>query len=303
MSNFIKKLVDTKSVFNNQDFSDLLIEVDENKRTKLQKTILEMYKDVLFVCEKHSIVPYLIGGSALGAIRHKGFIPWDDDLDIGMTRSDYTSFVQVFEKELSDKYILNAPNITSNAKTRFTKIFKKGTVCREIIDREDSLNGIFLDIFIIENIPRNTLKRKIKGTLCNMLQFISGQVYLCENDSPIVKDIYTRAGKANYFIRKIIGTVFSFRSASKWFDSVDRNCQYKKTGLYGICTGRKHYFGEIFEEKVLFPPQYMRFCDIDAPIFSDYDTYLKNLYGEYMKLPPEDKREKHYLRELKFEED
>lgn len=299
MADFLKGMADARSSLDVHD--DILMEIDSDTRVKLQAAILDMYKDILNVCKQHNIAPYLIGGSALGAVRHQGFIPWDDDIDIGMTRDDYRKFVKIFDAELGDRYIINAPNVTPKPKTRFTKVFKKGTVCREATDKEDSLNGLFLDIFIIENVPRNKLIRKIKGTYCNALQFISSQVYLYENDNPALKALYSHSGEENYKSRMRIGRIFSFRSAEKWFNAVDKAVQHKKkTGLYAIATGRKHYFGEIFEEDIFFPVQYRTFVDIEAPLFNNLDVYLRNLYHDYMQLPPEDKRERHYVVELKF---
>jgi lipopolysaccharide cholinephosphotransferase len=300
MSKYIKYATSARDALNSQDISDLLIEIDEETRHRLQISLTDMYRDILHVCQDNNIVPYLIGGSALGAIRHKGFIPWDDDIDIGMTRSDYEKFVELFNVKLADKYILNAPNVSENPKARFTKIYKKGTVCREVTDSEKSVNGIFLDIFLIENIPANKIIRKIKGTYCNALQFISGQVYLYENNNPILKEMYSRSDKKNYEFRMWIGKLFSFRSSVKWFNSVDKAARYKETGIYGIVTGRKHYFGEIFNGDVFFPHQYVQFEDIKAPVFHDTDTYLKNLYRNYMELPPVEKRERHCVIELKF---
>ena len=86
---------------------------------QLQLCLLGIYKDVRHVCDKYEIPLYLMGGSALGAVRHKGFIPWDDDLDVAMTRRDYRRFCEVFEQELSQKYTLNAPNYCDNARVRF----------------------------------------------------------------------------------------------------------------------------------------------------------------------------------------
>lgn len=289
---------DSRKALNRHNYDDLLIEINEDKRKQLQELLLSMYKDILSVCKKYRLVPFLVGGSALGAVRHSGFIPWDDDLDIGMTRRHYNRFVQIFEQELSDRYILNAPNVSRKPKARFAKIIKKGTVLREATDTDNSENGAFLDIFIIENVPINRFQRKIRGSVCNLLQFISSRVYLYENRNPVLKEMYSRNSIINYTTRMIVGKIFSFRKAAKWFEYVDKWAQFKRTGLYGLVTGRKHYFGEIFERDVFFPPQYIQFCDITAPIFHDCDSYLENLYGSYMEIPSEDERERHYVLEI-----
>ncbi len=297
--NKVKGITNSKEALRSIDMEDVLIEIDDDTRIRLQNSILFMYKDLKCVCEKYSITPYLVGGSAIGSLRHKGFIPWDDDLDIAMSRSDYNKFVEIFSSELGDSYVLNAPNMLGNSKNRFPKVYKKDTVFREIFEKDDSEpNGLFLDIFIIENIPRNRLVRFFKGTRCNFLQFISSQVYIYENDNPVSREVLSRAG--TYRMKRIIGKLFSWRKASRWFDIIDKASQYKHTGLCGIVTGRHHYFGEIFEEDVFFPAKYVPFCDIEAPVFNDLDKYLTYLHGNYMELPPVDKRERHFVKELKF---
>lgn len=294
-----KGIANARNSLSTVNMDDVLIEVDDNTRHKLQENILLMYKDLKEVCDKYSITPYLVGGSAIGSIRHKGFIPWDDDLDVAMSRTDYDKFVSIFEKEFGDRYILNAPNYSKNAKTRFAKVFKRGTVFREIFERDGAEpTGLFLDIFIIENVPKNRLVRFFKGTRCNILQFISSQVYIYENDNEVSREVLSRAG--TYKLKMLIGKIFSWRSSSKWFDIVDNASRYKHTGKCGIVTGRHHYFGEIFDEKVFFPARYEQFCDIKAPVFNELETYLTYLHGNYMELPPVEKRERHFVKELDF---
>ncbi len=297
----LNRIFKAKECLNLIDFSNILIEVDEDLRKKIQKELLLMYKDVIYICTKYNIVPFLAGGSALGAVRHKGFIPWDDDLDIAMTRKDYQIFTKIFDKELSDKYYLCAPNYSKKVKSRFPKIIKKGTLYKEATDADDdTINGLFLDIFIVEGVPNNKLHRKIKGNYCNVLMFIAGQVALYENREGLAKEIYMRMGKMNYYMRIGIGFLFSFHSSSRWFEKVDRNVRYNcnRTKQVGLPTGRKHYFGEILDKDKLFPAQYVEFEDIEAPVFKDIDYYLFNLYGDYMKIPPREKREKHFLVEI-----
>ena len=104
MSTFLRGMTNSRSSLDVKD--DSLIEIDEETRERLQLAILDMYKDVFTACQKYNIIPYLIGGSALGAVRHKGFIPWDDDLDIKMLREDYDKFNNLMEQENNQIYKL-----------------------------------------------------------------------------------------------------------------------------------------------------------------------------------------------------
>lgn len=300
MLNIIKQLCNSKAMLNSIETKDCLIEVDEKLRIQLQRILLEMFRDVYRVCQDNNIEIVLVGGSALGAERHKGFIPWDDDLDIGMTRDNYRKFVKIFEKTLGTKYFLCAPNYANNAKTRFPKVLKKNTTMQEVIDSKDfNLQRVFLDIFIIDNVPDGRIHRRIKGMWCNLLEFISGVVFFYENADELTKDIYTRAGVANYLIRMTIGRIFSFFCASKWNDMVDRAIQYNRDSRdVTLATGRKHYFGEILESDKLFPVTYCEFEGELAPVFKDNDYYLRNLYGNYKDIPPIEKRERHFIRRI-----
>lgn len=296
MRKVLQNISDGRKALQSTQAERFLVELDDEKRRQLQKVLLDIYKDIDMVCRENDLTAFLSGGSSLGAVRHKGFIPWDDDLDVAMTREDFEIFRKVFRRKYKDKYIINAPNYSKDAKTRFVKVLKKDTVCREIIDsRNSDLQRIAIDIFLIEKIPENRMHRFIKGSFCNILEFISSQVILRES-SRTAAAFYRETGTAGFLIRMGIGTVFSFANSSAWFNAVDKIARYDgKTDLYGIPTGRKHYFGEIYTREMLFPPKYVDFCDIKAPIFHDYDAYLRNLYGDYMQVPPPEERERHYF--------
>lgn len=305
-----------KSVFNNLSsrkaasnslsaYQEGLLDIDEKTRLRLQQTLLSMYLDVKSVCDKYNIVPFLVGGSCLGAIRHKGFIPWDDDLDIGMTRKDYCIFRDVFEKELGNSYYLSAPDYSKTPKARFPKIMKKGTICRELGDNsEPEKCGIALDIFILDNIPSNKMIRIGKGLFCNILEFVGGQVNLKENMGTQLEKSLKAEGFTEYMIRMAVGTICGIVPSYKWYVWTDRAVQFKtETDYIGLPTGRKHYFGEILPAAYFFPPRFIEFCGVMVPVFHEAEKYLINLYGDdYMSLPPIEKRERHLIRELKFED-
>lgn len=300
----VGKLVNSKDTNNSiaRD-SGLLKEMDEASRHRLQMTLLEMYKDIKAVCDKHGIVIYCIGGSALGAVRHKGFIPWDDDLDLGITRSEYRKLEKIFDQELSDKYILNAPNRSPQPVQKFPRILKKDSYYRSVINaNDDELNCIFLDVFIIENTPDNAFRRKLKGTYCNFLGMLAWEVFIWEHRNAEVKEFLCAAGKMNYYIRIILGFLFSFRKSAKWFNSFDKAIQYDNENSKCCClaTGRKRYFGEIMRREQWFPGVIRQFEDTDALLFQDLEYYLTNLYGDYMQIPPVEKRERHNICEMYF---
>ena len=282
--------------------SSAIRELSEQEMQKLKSVLTEMLLDVLQVCKTHNIQIMLGGGSALGAIRHQGFIPWDDDLDLMMTRVDYVRFCEVFEENLGDKYFLVAPNHGEQYLTRFPKIMKRDTVLRSITDVGSPLPCcIFLDIFLLENVPVNWLLRFFKGMWCNVLMFIGSRVYLYERDNPVFRAHMSGTKEAEKALKTTlrIGKLFSFIPSRKWSDWVDKAVQYpKKTGLLGAPTGRKHYFGEIHPESVFLPTSKGTFEGNDVPLPQEWDTYLKCLFGDYMQIPPPEKREKHFVVEL-----
>lgn len=299
---FIKN-ISQKQKLNEVYSGDLLVEIEDETRKIIQSSLLEMFLDIQEICIRNHIMIYLCGGSALGAVRHKGFIPWDDDIDISMTRADYKRFCKIFQKELSDHYVLNAPNYCDNPKSRFPKIMKKGTVFREIGDISDEENcGLFIDIFILENVPDNRLYRMIKGTLCNICEFIGGQVALTEAGIEW-RTLNKRAGRLNYSIRYLCGKIFSFHSASRWYCIIDKMVQYhnNKTKYCSLATGLKHYFGEMLKRDDYIPASEAEFEGNKVYVFYNTDAYLVNLYGpDYMTLPPPEKRQNHLIEELKL---
>ena len=296
--------ISRKQKLNEVYSDDILLEIDEKTREIIQNSLLEMFLEIQEVCTLNRIRLFLCGGSALGAVRHKGFIPWDDDIDLSMTRSEFNKFKKVFEKELSDRYILNAPNYSKTAKSRFPKIMKKGTIFRELGDESAPENcGLFLDIFIIDNVPDGKINRMFKGVYCNILEFIGSQVASVQSDSEDWRTFQKRMGKINYYIRYIFGKFFSFRTASAWNERIDRAVQHSdnRSKYCTLACGSKHYFGEILKRNEFMPAEPAEFEGHKVYVFHDVHKYLSNLYGtDYMNLPAPEKRQKHFIAELKI---
>lgn len=290
---------------NETPIEGFLKELSENELGTLKTILLNAYEDIYKACLANNLNVMLIGGSLLGSVRHKGFIPWDDDFDLAMNRKDFEELKSIFDEILGAKYELLAPNYKNAAKQRFPQVLIRNTRLSTIDEMKNGIrNEIRIDIFIIEYVPENKIHRCLKGHLCNALMYIAGLVQSYENDNVLLKQFMSQTNDgAKFYQRRLkIGKFFSFFSCSKWFDIIDKFVQYKKeSSLSSLPTGRKHYFGEILPTNIFFPTITGQFENCEANIPNGFDAYLKNLYGDYMQIPPVEKREKHFICDICFD--
>lgn len=277
----------------------------DEERCSLKQALLNIAKEIDGVCRKHGIKMFLVGGSLLGAIRHGGFIPWDDDVDFGMSREDYQKFIEIFDEELGDKYFLRCPNSKYPNGNRFMQIFKKNTIL-ETADGFTPLqpNCVYIDIFPYDLVPNNKIHQYIKGVWCNGLMLIASSVtgYKYPNEDYKKMMIKSTNGCLLYIAELIIGFLFSWKTPAKWFNVVDNAIRYKKDSNYiTSATGRKHYLGEIFPKKVFIPLQEQSFENTSFYAPANPDEYLRHNYGDnYMIPPPKTKQESHFVKRLEL---
>lgn len=278
---------------------DFIHELSNEELKLLQNCYLEILKDIIAVCEKNDICYMAAGGTALGAIRHKGFIPWDDDVDLIMPRKDLIKFTEIFEEALGEKYDFTTPNSDKyQIESMISAVYKKNTYKASIQTLDTNLpKGIHIDIFAIDSVPLNPIIRGIKGFLSMVFQYIGVSCLYKHFMSERKKEFLcqTKAGKFNYKLRMTVGFLFSFIRYDKWGNLFDKFVRCKKdTGLWAVPTDIGHYFGHIMPKEVYFPPQKAQFEDILINVPNNIDEYLKNQYGDYMTIPPEADREKHW---------
>lgn len=264
-----------------------------------------MYRDISFACEKEGLTLFLGGGSCLGAVRHKGFIPWDDDIDLNMLRADYEKLPSALEKHFPGKYKLKGPGLSDEYLYPFVKIEKRGTLIRTVLEIEGENPGIGIDLFPLDCVPDNKLSRLIFGFRNTLVYYIAICVKLyAHRSSPAIKLIRsTKEGRKSLNFRLFLGGLFSFRSYKNWYRKFDRLAQkYKKrkTRCITCSSGRNHFFGEMLPLKEVLPPFDCTFEGLPAKIYGNYDRYLSSLYGDYMQLPPPEKRERHFILQLDF---
>lgn len=286
--------------------TDMIRKMTSEESVAVKKLLLEMYGDLAVLCNQHNLKLYLVGGSALGAVRHKGFIPWDDDLDVAMKRQDYEKLKSLLvEGALGEQYEFSCPGIGSDSKCLYLKIFRKGTIYTELANSNPEFPlGVFIDVFPIDIAPKPGIKRSIKGLIADIIGIVSVSVLFAQYPSKDFEIFMSQDKNASnrFKYRLALGRVFKFfGNHRKWANFFDRFVQAKKeTGYYTIASGRKHYWGEILDAKTFFPGSYGEFEKMKVLLPQDIDCYLSNLYGDYMTMPPLNKRECHYIMNLKL---
>lgn len=257
----------------------------------LQKVILSIAKDIDELCQKNSINYYLLGGSAIGAIRHKGFIPWDDDLDIIMDSTNYEKFIKVCREQLDmDKYYLQVG--LEDWPLYFSKIKLRGTVLEEYeaYTTNDDMKGIYVDVFKMDNISSNPLMAR--------WQYLCGKYYLCYQLS---QRTYTSASfKKRLMIALSFPCKLSFirRLVKHQVEKYNnKNCEY-----LGFFYGRTKFKSAVVKKYIFGTPKRVPFEDTELPVAEHYHEYLTQVFGDYMQLPPEEKRVGLHLLSVDFGE-
>ena len=261
---------------------------------RLHEVEIEILDEFVRICEKYNLQYFLVGGTLLGAVRHKGFIPWDDDLDISMPRKDYERFIEISQKELDDKYMLDSKDTNPKYYLNFIKIRKKGTIFEQDFQANyDGPKGIWLDIFPYDNARSNTSKKvaiqnKINKAIFSILHY-KNKFFLSDRKI-LVK-------KALSFIFKPV----SNRLLLNLQDKVLKWNMNKEEYNYFVSSSTTYnYKTELIEKNKYIPTIKMEFEGklYNAP--KEYDYILSRVYGDYMKLPPEEKRVTHNPRRLEF---
>ncbi len=281
-----------------------VIQLDEEELKKYQECLLEIGKDVIAFFEKEEIDYSLSGGSILGAIRHKGFIPWDDDIDLNVTREGYNKMIEMFDEKLGDKYYIQSPKKYPELGLLVTQIRKKGTVARRKYDWNIEECGVSIDIYIVENVFENVFLRFIQKNMSMLFTFVVSSIRTFNNKRIPKELLELENRKLNYTkLKMIVGRMASIIPLERWI----RWCEYwfsccgdDKTRLVSIPTGRKHFSGEIYERKEMcvYRKELFETELFNVPIHAE--KYLEEFYGDYMVIPPKSKQEKHLFLELKY---
>lgn len=242
-----------------------------------QEVLLELLIEFDRVCRKHGIRYILFAGSALGAVRHRGFIPWDDDLDVALLREDYDKLMNIPQTQWKEAYYLQR-EFSDHWPLHFAKLRKNNTTCLEKYHPKDNQihQGIYIDVFPIDNAADHALVRR--------LQFCASRIV-------IAKTKFAQGYETNSPVKKLVMLVCRVLPLKPF---------HKLAALKGktdATTVHSFFGGSIRFEKGFFPKRWFEetvqlpFETMQAPVSRAYHEMLSKQYGDYMTLPPEEERQ------------
>lgn len=246
----------------------------------VQNKILEIMKYIDNLCRENSIDYYIMGGTALGAVRHGGFIPWDDDLDIFMTPSQYAKFKSVFEKQNSTEYVLQEWKTTPNY-LEYAKVRLNGTTFIEECykDCKDMHHGIYVDIMILHKVPDSKFIQKL---VYLESKFVTLYALSQRNWNPKTKTQKMVLKSLKFMPCKLMAKI-AYKHIYKYDESKE-----KFKYCYWITPAK--FKNGLFDKSFFENPVDIPFEDTCFFGSKKIKEYLEYRYGDYMKLPPEETR-------------
>ena len=257
--------------------------------TKTQNELLKMMKQFHDVCRKNNIKYYMLGGTLIGAIRHKGFIPWDDDIDLGIPREDYNILLKKYKEILPQNLeIITAKNDKEHPLI-FAKLYNKNTTVVEDVFAE-RIGGLYIDIFPIDGAPKNI--KRIKKHYFKVKLYSDFFRY-----SRAPKNSQKSYKRFIQMVSKIIGEDYWYNKTEKLLNKYE----FDESKYVGNLLGA-YKIKEIVPKSYFGSPTLYEFEDTEFYGLENYHEYLTSIYGDYMKLPPIEKQVSHHnVKYINFE--
>ena len=260
---------------------------------QIQEVQVEILKEFQRICDKHAIKYQLFAGSLLGAVRHQGFIPWDDDIDLCMPRNDYIKFLQICKEDLGKEFFLQHTKSDSASILQFSKLRKNETLFSSLFDEGSGMHqGVFIDIFPLDAVNPSSLVGRLHPWIINLFFIINSSRLIGRVKH--TKNIFIR------YTRLFLHIVVKF-IPKEFFDCVlnalftfynGKETHYINHLTNGITKKRlKMYIRDkdSFKNSIL-----LSFEGLMVPCPIDYHELLTQNFGDYMKLPEASKRKPHH---------
>lgn len=257
---------------------------------ELKELELSILSSVHEICKSENLIYSLGGGTLLGAVRHQGFIPWDDDIDIMMPRPDYDAFIEyclTHETGLKIRCFQTDKTYTDLS----AKVYLPNTILEDNTSKDDGeAIGVFIDIFPIDGLG-NTYKKAVKAFKAtsfkrNLLVAAQWKKFFKSKTHPWY---YEPFRFAFFLLSRCINRAKTFKKVLKKYENINFNEVNFAAAVGGAYREKEILPREVFTEYCLLTFENAEFCAITS-----YDRYLSSIYGDYMKLPPEEKRVSHH---------
>ncbi|HPW76602.1 MAG: LicD family protein [Candidatus Omnitrophica bacterium ADurb.Bin292] len=248
---------------------------------ELKRTQIEILKVIDRICRDHDIKYSLFYGSLLGAVRHQGIIPWDDDLDICMSREDYNRFTRIWSNVNPQGYILQNKENSHAFSEAFTKIRKDHTCFLQKGERANAYhNGIFVDIFPIDRLPNGKMKRFVFKLNCKLYQLFTREL--------VPSKINTIAGAIFSILLLCTPHFCRMGLREKLLKKITK--YNSNTALETVNITTKAFLETPFSSTMLNNYTELDFSNEKFMCYEEWDDCLTRIYGDYMQLPPEEER-------------
>lgn len=260
-----------------------------------KEKMLDVFKAFIAICEQHDLRYFCHAGTAIGVVRHEGFIPWDDDIDVLMPRPDYEKLIQIFAEKPHNDYRLIVPGLEQKYYLSFPKICDKNTSLLEFKHIPYML-GVYIDIFILDGASDEIHKRDQD---CLRYRREANKLMI------LPKSFFSNV---KWFFKRLLN--FQLRTAkNELLYSFDKKRKFKKTHEKLNEIMKKHEYNKAdfvgcyetyYGGKAFWPKKYFEsfvsaeFEGINVRMPAGYHEVLTTLYGDYMQLPPEEKRVSHH---------
>lgn len=267
--------------------------IDETKI--IQKYELEILKRIRKICDENGIAYFLSDGTLLGAVRHKGFIPWDDDVDVAIPRPDYERFIHAAVKSFTDPYEVLIPNKTKGYLFPFVKIIDKRVKVRTASREKEQIWNVWVDIFPLDVMPENKVRFFIRKyhllyrRMMYMFSCFDDMASIDRPDRPFIERILIRFAKIIHPDRYLDTSV-----QIEKYNQALMSLPYDK-GNQIISFHGAYKFRSLMDKSVYGTPDKLLFEGDFYSVPEQYEKYLSTLYGDFMQLPPENKRNQHKL--------
>ena len=249
----------------------------------VQEKLLEMLGWFHGYCRENGLSYYIVGGSMLGAIRHGGFIPWDDDIDVVLPRPDYNRLLSLF-KEKNDHYFLESP-YTGNRDFYYTyaKLYDTNTTLTERT-RRNCRRGLYIDVFPLDGVGANEAEMETNFAKVDRLN-----MFLMTRTCAITKDRSFYKNASIVLSRLIPSFIINDHDLVIKVDKTASSFEYEKSKYVANLMG-SYRKKEVMEKRIFGKPTEYKFENIVVNGVENYEEFLTHIYGDWRKLPPVEKR-------------